>query len=63
MFSVLNKFYSIQNADLYEHYDNTTADNHGQFYGVKTDANVTFVFNANPSIVKNFKTISYENRS
>ena len=60
MFSVLNKFYSIQNADLYEHYDNTTADNHGQFYGVKTDANVTFVFNANPSIVKNFKTISYE---
>ena len=60
MFSVLNKFYSIQNADLYEHYDNTTANNHGQFYGVKTDANVTFVFNANPSIVKNFKTISYE---
>ena len=60
MFSVLNRFYSVQNADLYQHYDNTTLNNHGEFYGVKTDANVTFVFNANPSIVKNFKTISYE---
>ena len=60
MFSVLNKFYSVRGSDLYEHYDNTTVNNHGEFYGVKTNANVTFVFNANPSIVKNFKTISYE---
>jgi hypothetical protein len=60
LFSVLNNVYSTQNASLYEHYDNTTANNRGSFYGVQSPANVTFVFNPNGSIMKNFKTVAYE---
>jgi len=60
MFSVLNKFYSVENSSLYQHYDNTTANNRGSFYGTQSPSNITFVFNAQPSIVKNFKTINYE---
>ena len=60
MFSVLNKFYSVENSSLYEHYDNTTANNRGNFYGTQSPSNITFVFNAQPNIVKNFKTINYE---
>ena len=60
LFSVLNNVYSTQNASLYEHYDDTTVNNRGSFYGVQSPANVTFVFNPNGSIMKNFKTIAYE---
>ena len=31
-----------------------------KFYGVNNNSNVTFVFNDNPSVSKNFKTINYE---
>ena len=60
MFSVLNKFYSIEVNELYLHYDNTTPNNRGKFYGVQSPSNVTFVINPRPNIQKNFQTISYE---
>ena len=61
MFSTLNKFYSIQNYKLYSHYHvNSDDDTRGSFYGVRKPSNVTFVFNTQPNITKNFNTIFYE---
>ncbi len=33
------------------------------FYGINYNSNVTFIFNAQPSTVKNFQTINYEGDS
>ena len=61
MFSNLNRFYSIKNAGLYEHYDvNASNNTRGDFYSVRNPSNITFVFNPQPDVVKNFNTISYE---
>lgn len=58
MKSMKNVFYSIQDSSLYQHFsENVQRSN---FYGTRTPSNVTFVFNANPSAVKVFKTVSYE---
>ena len=57
--SLKNKFYSFNEAELYTHYDNTE-NNRGLFYNVRKPSNVTFVFNPNSSVMKNFKTISYQ---
>jgi hypothetical protein len=56
--SLKNDFYSIKNGEIYKHYSNT--NNRGTFYTVSTPANVTFIFNPNVSLVKNFNTINYE---
>ena len=60
LFSVLNKTYTTRNSELFQQYDTTVANNRGLFYGASNPSNITFVFNPNPSVVKNFKTISYE---
>jgi hypothetical protein len=61
IFSTLNKFYSIQDYKLYEHYhENVADDTRGSFYGVRKPSNVTIVFNTQPNITKNFNTIFYE---
>jgi len=57
IFSLKNNYYTVSNSELYRHYSNSIRN---QFYGVDNDSNITFVFNASPSIVKNFKTINYE---
>jgi hypothetical protein len=59
IFSVLNNFYSVQNSTLYKHYDDTSSSR-GLFYGVRKPSNVTFIFNDQSSIVKNFQTAAYE---
>ena len=61
IFSTLNKFYSVQDYKLYEHYhENVDDDTRGSFYGVRKPSNVTIVFNTQPNITKNFNTIFYE---
>ena len=61
IFSTLNKFYSVQDYKLYEHYhENVANDTRGSFYGVRKPSNVTIVFNTQPNITKNFNTIFYE---
>ena len=61
MFSTLNKFYSVQNYKLYEHYhENISNDTRGSFYGVRSPSSVTIVFNTQPNITKNFNTVFYE---
>ena len=51
------KYYSFFNSEIYEHHSNPQR---GNFYGVTSESNITFIFNANPSIIKNFKTVNYE---
>ncbi len=53
-------YYTCKNGSIWKHYDATTAKNRGQFYGVQTDTSVTFVFNPQVSVSKNFNTVSYE---
>jgi hypothetical protein len=61
-FSIKSKYYSINNGKLYEHnYQSIGNDNNrGNFYGVYSDSNVTFIFNPKVSASKVFKTINYE---
>ena len=60
--SLKNKFYTFYKNTIYEHYDNTTPNNRGKFYGATTPAetSITFIFNPNPTVVKNFNTVAYE---
>ena len=68
MFSIVNNFYTAvtqfftgsTNIDIYRHYDNTTLNNRGLFYLTREPSNITFIFNEQSSIVKNFQTMSYE---
>ena len=57
--------YSINNGKIWQHYvfDSSSLDNRGVFYGTQYNSSVDFVFNANQSLVKNFKTINYEGSS
>lgn len=58
LFSIRNKVYSLNAGNLYEHYSTTVPVN--SFYGILNKSSITFVFNENPSISKNFKTVNYE---
>ena len=56
MFSLNNAFYSYDDQKLYQHY----LGSYGNFYGTAYDSTVKVILNAQPSLVKNFKTINYE---
>lgn len=58
MFSVKNDFYTIKNETIWKHY--STSANVATFYNINGGANITFIFNQNPSINKVFKTVNYE---
>jgi len=61
VFSLNTSLYSTHDGKIWQHYtfeDNSTE--RGRFYGVSNNSTVKFVFNANQSLVKNFKTINYE---
>ena len=58
--SLKSNFYSFVDSNVYQHYDEITDNSRGNFYGVQNDSTVTFVFNPNVSVVKNFQTIGYE---
>ena len=59
LFSLKNDYFTTNGHELYKHYSNETRNN---FYDAESPdpSTITFVFNANPSIVKNFKTVNYE---
>ena len=58
MFSLKDRFYTVDGKDLYEHYTN---EHRNAFYGQpSTYSSISFVFNPKPSTMKNFNTISYE---
>jgi len=61
IFSLKSNFYTAKNGSLYLHYDEQA--NANEYYGLSSDSSIEFVFNANPSTNKNFKTINYEGSS
>jgi len=64
--SLKNKFYSFIDGSIYEHYyQSPFNDSRCKFYGstVPDDASITFIFNPDTSISKNFNTITYEGAS
>jgi hypothetical protein len=56
--SIKNSVYTVNNGILWNHYSN--AVNNNTFYGIYNKSSITFIFNPNPNVSKNFKTISYE---
>lgn len=60
MTSLRNKFYSFKNGSIYQHYTNYNGNNRGYFYGQYAPSNITFIFNENSSLSKNFQTVNYE---
>ena len=58
MFSLKNKFYSVSNGKLFEHYSSLVP--RGSFYGTSCPSAINFVVNDNPVKSKSFLTISYE---
>ena len=62
--SINNNYYTTNKGKIYKHYELPVAStDRGNFYGVTYNSNVTFVFNGNPSMIKNFQTINYEGDS
>ena len=65
--SLKDKFYStipsIYGPQLYQHNYQGLSNNRNTFYEVATQPEVTFVFNPQPDLSKNFLTISYEGSS
>ena len=43
--------------------DEVITNNRGNFYGVDNRSSITFIFNDQPSVSKNYNTISYEGGS
>ena len=58
--SLNNEFYTFNGKDMYKHYDTTVP--RSKFYGADfpDPAYVDFLFNDQPSLIKNFMTINYE---
>tara|TARA_R110000772_G_scaffold268686_2_gene397476 strand:- start:24189 stop:24806 length:618 start_codon:yes stop_codon:yes gene_type:complete len=60
IFSLKGVYYTMYSNGMWEHYDGTTLDNRGSFYGTYYDSTVTLIMNPNESTSKNFKTVNYE---
>ena len=62
MGSLKNNFFTFIDSNIYQHYDESVSNGRCKFYGAVTPAEsfVEFIFNPNPTVVKNFNTIAYE---
>ena len=56
-----NDYYTFKGSEVWRHHDGSSDRTY--FYNTKVNSSITFIFNANPSIMKNFNTISYEGTS
>ena len=56
--SLSKKYYTFHNGGLYKH--DVETNGYNNFYGTQFDSSVTAIFNAEPSMIKSFKTLSYE---
>ena len=56
--SLNNHFYTFQGGEIWRHNDESQPMN--TFYGIYAPTEIVFLFNDDPSSVKNFKTISLE---
>tara|TARA_Y100000592_G_scaffold94035_1_gene158198 strand:- start:4690 stop:14934 length:10245 start_codon:yes stop_codon:yes gene_type:complete len=55
--SLSKKYYTFKEAALYQH---NLGDIYNNFYGIQYDSSITAVLNAEPSVIKSFKTLGYE---
>ena len=60
MFSLKNTFFTTKSGEIYEHYFEGGGNNRNNFYGVTSKSSITFVFNPQPNVNKNFLTVGYE---
>jgi hypothetical protein len=60
MFSVQDSFFSLKNAQLWKHYDESVINNRGVFYNTSEPSFIEFLINDNPSMKKVFQTVGYE---
>ena len=58
--SLKNHYYTFKDGAIWQQYDENTTSTRANFYGQQYKSNITFIFNPNPSVSKNFQTISYE---
>ena len=56
--SLNNKYYTFKNGRVYEHNSSNVARN--EFYGIAGSTIIQFVFNDNPTIIKNYKSLNFE---
>tara|TARA_R110002020_G_scaffold90428_1_gene220160 strand:+ start:4621 stop:6402 length:1782 start_codon:yes stop_codon:yes gene_type:complete len=61
--SLQSTFYSFNSGEVWRHNDEIAGNNRGKFYNTTSTAYIDFIFNPNPSITKNFLTVSYEGTS
>tara|TARA_R110001632_G_scaffold15145_5_gene50339 strand:+ start:863 stop:2446 length:1584 start_codon:yes stop_codon:yes gene_type:complete len=62
--SLNNNYLTAYDGKLWRHYEKPPNDSSmARFYGTTYRAEVTFVFNGAPSMIKNFQTINYEGDS
>jgi hypothetical protein len=59
MDSLRNNFYSFKGSEIWQHHSEAQP-NRSSFYGTRSDSSITFIFNVNPSMMKNFNTLAYE---
>ena len=62
MDTLRNNFYSFKGSEVWKHHSEVQS-NRSSFYGTRSDSSITFIFNANPSMMKNFNTVAYEGDS
>tara|TARA_R110002012_G_scaffold202163_1_gene371180 strand:+ start:7 stop:4719 length:4713 start_codon:yes stop_codon:yes gene_type:complete len=55
--SLNGKYYTYKNGDIWRHSSTAIRNN---YYGIQYQSSVKFVFNGDPSTIKNFNTINYE---
>ena len=61
MFSLKNTFFTTKSGEIYQHYFEGAGNNRNVFYGeAPAKSSVTFVFNPQPNVNKNFLTLGYE---
>ena len=58
IFSLRNKYYTIKDNELYQHYSENVLRN--SFYGTSSDSNITLILNPVSTNSKTFNTLSYE---
>jgi len=61
IFSLKNTYFTTNSSEIYEHYFNGASNNRNVYYGAAPAASsITFVFNPQVGVNKNFLTIGYE---
>ena len=56
--SLSKQYFTIKNGRLYHHNESTV--DYNKFYGLQYDSHITTIMNDEPSLIKSFKTLSYE---